>query len=85
MAVSKEHKMEGIMASKIKSVSIVSQQGVNSYRVGNEYNGLALHHIVDASIEHPDSFHSIHIGLTFNNERVFMSIHAPVDVEYERG
>ena len=73
------------MPSKIKSVSIVSQQGVNSYRVGNEYNGLVLHKITDSSIEYPDAYHSIFVGFTKEGDRVFEASHAPVDVEYERG
>ena len=72
------------MPSKIKSVSIVCQQGVNSYRVGNEYNGLPLHQIINDSIGVRDGYYCIYKGFTFNGELVFETFNAPVDVEYER-
>ena len=72
------------MPSKIKSVSIVSQQGVNSYRVGNEYNGLLLHQIINDSIEARDGHQCMYKGFTSNGELVFETFNAPVDVEYER-
>jgi len=70
--------------SKIKSVTIVCVQGTNSYRVGNEYNGLPLHHIINDSLEVTDGYYCMYKGFTFNNEIVFETFNAPVDVEYER-
>ena len=68
----------------IESLTIVSQQGVHAYIVGNEYNGLRLHEIQDmtASSEH---FHVTHfIGLTETKEPVFEAINVPMDIEYKR-
>jgi len=71
------------MASKIKSLTIVCNQGVKSYYVGKEYNKLLLDHIEDRSQEFPDSITIIYVGLTINNNLVFESINVPIDVEYE--
>ena len=72
------------MASKIKSVTIVCQQGTHQYEVGSEHNGLTIQRIEDLSMEFPDSFHQIYTGFTADNERVFEAVDAPVDVEYEK-
>lgn len=71
------------MASKIKSLTIVSQQGVKEYVVGEMYNGLILQRIEDKSAEFPDSIIVIYIGFTVNNNIVFEAINAPIEVQYE--
>lgn len=82
------------MASKIKSVTIVCQQGTHCYEIGKEYNGLLLDRIEDRSLEYPESFTAIYIGFTkklkdnarigqvYFGDRVFEAIGAPIDVEY---
>ena len=72
------------MASKIKSVTIVCQQGTHQYEVGSEHNGLTIQRIEDLSMEFPESLHIIYTGFTADDERVFEAINAPVDVEYEK-
>ena len=71
------------MTSKIRSITIVSQQGTRSYYVGSEYNGLLLDNIQDKSMEYPDSMQFIYMGFTADNDTVFEVINAPIDVEYE--
>ena len=72
------------MSSKIKSVSIVCQQGVNSYRVGNEYNGLSLHRIDGGMATVSGEGLCMYKGFTLNEDLVFETFNAPVDIEYER-
>ena len=68
--------------SKIYGITIVNQQGTNSYFVGNEYNGLKLGRIYDNTIS-GDDIHVPHfIGYTEDNQYVFEAINAPVDVAY---
>ena len=71
------------MATKIKSVTIVNQQGTQGYFVGSEYNGLTIESIKDCSMEYPEAFIIIHQGFTKDKELVFETINAPVDVQYE--
>lgn len=71
------------MATKIKSLAIVSQQGVREYCVGQVYNDLLLAEIEDRSIEYPDEMTSIYVGLTHSKELVFEAINAPLDVQYQ--
>jgi len=71
------------MATKIKSLTIVSQQGIKEYIVGKDYKGLLLARIDDKSQEFPDSTVIIYQGFTHSNELVFEAINAPIDVQYE--
>jgi hypothetical protein len=71
--------------SEIKSLSIVCQQGVKQYFVGQVYDGLKLDCIDDRSLEFVDTFHSVFIGWTdrlMKTEKVFQVYGAPVDVQY---
>jgi hypothetical protein len=70
--------------SKIKSLTIVCQQGTKSYIVGQAYNGLKINEIIDNSVEHPDSITIMFSGRTAENEFVFEAINAPIEVEYEK-
>ena len=71
------------MATKIKSLTIVNQQGSHAYHVGNIVNGLLLAKIEDKSMEYPKSLEIIYQGFTNSGELVFEAINAPIDVEYE--
>ena len=68
--------------SKIYSITIVNQQGTNSYFVGNEYNGLKLDSIFDNTISGDDVHVPHFIGYTEDKQYVFEAINAPVDVAY---
>jgi len=70
------------MKTKIKSVTIVNQQGSAAYHIGNVYNGLLLDHITDRSQEFPDSTEFVYRGFTAEDALVFEVINCPVDVEY---
>ena len=70
------------MKTVIRDVTIINQQGSETYRVGRSYNGLLLDRIEDKSIQFPDSVHVIYVGLTADDDLVFKSIYAPVVVEY---
>jgi len=68
--------------SKIKSLTIVNQQGTNAYYVGDTYNGLVLREIYDDTIS-GDDVHVPHFkGFTSDRQLVFEVINAPVDVAY---
>jgi len=71
------------MASKINKLTIVCNQGIKQYNVGKEYNGLLLDRIDDRSQEFPDSIIIMYVGFTKNNDLVFETINAPIDVEYQ--
>jgi hypothetical protein len=71
------------MASKIKSVTIVNNQGTQVYSVGSKYNGLLIEKIVDCSMVYPEEFTAIYQGRTKNEDLVFEVINAPIDVVYE--
>lgn len=72
------------MATKIKSLTIVCNQGVSQYFIGQKYNGLLLDHIEDKSLEFPDSISFIiYSGFTSTKECIFEAINAPVEVQYE--
>jgi hypothetical protein len=71
------------MATKIRSLTIVNQEGTREYIVGLVYNGLLIDRISINSIEYPDSISIIYQGYTKENELVFEVINAPINVEYE--
>ena len=71
------------MATKIKSVTILNQQGTQFYIVGKIYNGLLLAKIKDTSIEYSDAITIMYCGYTFSNELIFEAINVPIDVQYE--
>jgi len=70
------------MATKIKALIIVCQQGVSQYFIGDEYEGLLLDRIEDRSIESQDSIEFIYQGLTKAGDIVFEAINAPIEVRY---
>lgn len=70
------------MATTIKSVAIITNQGANQYFVGREYNGLLLAEIKDKSVEFPDSITTIYMGFTLCGELVFEAINVPLEVQY---
>ena len=65
------------MATKIKSVTIVSNLGVSSFFVGYTYNELLLAEIKDES-----DAAIIYRGYTFSKELIFEAINAPIEVTY---
>ena len=69
--------------TKIKSLTIVNQQGSKSYFVGNVYNGLLLAKITNKSREFSEELVVIFAGETLCNELVFEVINAPVEIEFE--
>jgi DNA-dependent RNA polymerase auxiliary subunit epsilon len=71
------------MTTKIKSLTIVANQGVREYLVGRKYNGLLIAKIEDICLEYEDSFHSFYRGITKDGDLVFEAIDAPINVEYE--
>lgn len=68
--------------SKIKSLTIVNQQGTNNYTVGTEYNGLLLDNILDYTVTGDDVHVPHYIGFTADKQPVFEAINAPVDIAY---
>ena len=71
------------MATKIKSLTIINQQGSKSYFVGDSYDGLLLQRIEDKSVEYPDAIETIYMGFTQNGDIVFEVINAPIEVQYQ--
>lgn len=69
--------------SKIKSLTIVSNQGVKQYSVGETYNGLLLDRINDQSVEFPDSITVIYTGFTAGGDFVFEAINTPMEIQYQ--
>ena len=72
------------MKTKIKSVTVATEQETWCYMVGDKYNGLLLYKIEDKSMEFSDSLETIYMGFTADNEIVFEAINVPVVVDYER-
>ena len=70
------------MKTKIKAITVICNQGVKIYEIGEYYNGLLLDHINDRSQEFPDSTEFVFQGFTKDNDLVFEVINAPIDVEY---
>ena len=73
------------MKTKIKSVTVVNQQGTRFYEVGQVANGLKIVKIQDYSSSLPDQYIPEFQGLSEDNNVVFQVINCPVDVQYERG
>ena len=73
------------MKTEIASLTIVNQQGTNSYHVGSVYNGLLLDHIEDRSMEYENSIEFIYVGVTEDDSFVFVAINVPIDVAYIKG
>jgi hypothetical protein len=71
------------MKTKIKSVTVISQPGVNQYEVGQVVNGLKIVKIQDYSCSLPDQYIPEFQGFSEDNNVVFQVINAPVDVQYE--
>jgi len=69
--------------SKIKSLTIVIQQGTSSYHIGDTLNGMVLDRIEDTSIEYPDGIQFCYSGRTQDGELVFEAINCPVEIVYE--
>ena len=72
------------MATKIKSLSIICQQGVQQYFIGKKYEDLLLDRIEDRSVEYPDAMQIIYMGFTKDGDTVFEVINAPIDVQYQK-
>lgn len=77
--------MKGILNSpktKIKKLTIISQQGVKSYCLGQIINGLEIDRIEDDSLEWEHGMNLIFRGLTSCDSVVFKTFDAPVELEY---
>lgn len=73
------------MKTKIKSVTLVNQQGTQFYEVGREYNGLKIDLIEDESdCPNEGNITIIYRGYTANKDYVFEAINVPIDVLYEK-
>ena len=68
--------------SKIKRVTIITQQGTNNYTVGLTYEGLLLDRIVDDSTDEEFAYVNRFVGWTEDRQVVFEAINAPIDVAY---
>ena len=72
------------MATKIKSLTVVSHHATKGYLVGNIYNGLLLARITDDSdCPQTGDITVIYRGYTHSNEIIFETINAPIEVGYE--
>ncbi len=68
--------------SKLKSITLINQQGTNYYEIGREYNGLMLDYIIDYTVS-GDDVHVPHFrGFTADKQLVFEAINAPMDIAY---
>ena len=68
--------------SKIRNLTIVNQQGISSYTVGDKYYGLLLDNIKCHTLS-GDDVHVPHFsGFTEDNQLVFEAISAPIEVSY---
>lgn len=68
--------------SKIKSLTIVDQQGTNAYYVGDTYNGLVLQEIIDCTGSKSTTRVFHFKGFTFDRQLVFEAINCPVKLIY---
>jgi len=71
------------MATKIKSITVISESKPFNYEVGETYSMLFLAKIENQSRVYADSLHPIYTGYTHANEIVFAVINAPVVVQYD--
>jgi hypothetical protein len=71
------------MKTKIKAITIVSQQGIKSYKLNQNVNGLIIDRIDDESIEYEDNLITTYRGYTKSDELVFETVNAPTDCEYQ--
>ena len=70
------------MKTKINSLTVVCNQGVNRFFVGEKYNNLLLDNIQDKSLEFENAIHFIYNGYTKDNTLVFEVINVPVEIMY---
>ena len=70
------------MKSKIKSITVVCQQGTKCYEIGQEINGMIVDCIHDNSIEYPESIHTFYNGVDSNGNQIFRLEYVPVSIEY---
>ena len=71
------------MKTKIKSVTVVSQQRTRFYEVGSTWNGLRINNISDHSQEFPDGWNNCYCGYTEDNQVVFQVVNCPTDAQYK--
>ena len=67
---------------KIKSITIVSNQGVSTTNVGDIINGLEIAEIKDKSLEYENAIHFIYTAYDEDGEIIKEIINCPVDVTY---
>ena len=68
--------------TKIKSVTVICQQGIREYEIGDIVNGLLLHEIKDETLCYRESCIPIYRGVTACGETVFHTVNAPTDAVY---
>jgi len=69
--------------SKIKTIIIVTNQGVSTRSVGDVINGMLVDRIVDQSIEFESSIDFVYDGYTVEDKLIFQLINLPVEILYD--
>ena len=67
--------------NKIKTITVVNQQGTAFYNIGSKVGGIIIDRIEDESVENENYIHFIYRCYS-NNRLVVELINLPVDVHY---